>query len=976
MYRVASLCLAILVIILFASSCSFAAGKILCSTAWDDQFLYFGFVVDDQNIVGSNKMPNSKPWDDDDIELHIDMKHDGSTTLSPSVIRMAVSPAGGSSFAVGKDGQWEPKNIFTYKYGATVQGTLNNSEDIDRTFSVEVALPWSELGGKPTVGQIVGVDVFRTMHGDVTGFVALAPEVKTPADVTNPSKWVNMQFVAAGATADQMTSEKLLCPQLAGSPPLIDGLLKAKEWSSAAIFQMNQPQAEEPEQDNTPTAKVESKQQKYPNGSLVISPFYYWFQGDSRKPNANDHVRKSDGSLMMTDEPIGGAGPWMSYDRVQWYKDELQDARKAGIDALLPVYRGDAASRKGYADQGLDCMAQALKELRAEGKEYPLIGMMLDTTSMQTAYGAKPSLLDEEVQRTLYGMINDFFSHVPEEFLLVSQLDPSRQKLGAYTVFLSASDSFSDMDPGFVKYCNAAFARDFRDARLLWIGDSGFKQKVPDLDGYITLQAGLGAKFDDSGWLDIAAVGPGFDDSKINPQSAKTRDRQNGKTYQNDWTELIAKKPDIIVVDSWNGFQDGSEVCPSKQYGFNYAEMTAVEAMRYRGMRELDAAFLRHNIPDVVSPQSIQQVDLVVKNVGTRVWRAGEGFGLSYRWFKNDKFVEDGVVKVPLIRDIQPGHMLSISTGILAQDKNGQSIPPGQYELHFEMLQSTDKWFSDTGSVPLVVAVRVGLPTDARARFISSNLPTFLKSGASYPYKVILRNDGANPWKRGTSVEAICRLYRANVYTHDSPKDQADIIDLKTARMMLPADVEPGRTLELNGTLDIVDSAGKPIVADAGDDLASYRLRWAIWSDKKWLGESDGSPYCQNIRIVPADSGAQFLGCIAPKEMEAGKTTECAVTIRNSGLAQWKGGAQQLGYHWYRQDGSEVTWDGPKQSVRGVAPGEMAAMQMKVTAPTADGQYYLVWDIARGGTWASTTPSTRGGETLSTAVTVKKGKSK
>jgi hypothetical protein len=975
MYRVANLCLAALVVTLLASSCVFATGKILCSTAWDDDFLYFGFVVDDQNVTGANKAPNSKPWEDDDIELHIDMKHDGASTLSPSVFRMAVSPAGGSCFAVGKDGQWEPKSISTYKYGATVQGTLNNSEDIDRTFSVEIALPWSELGGKPAVGQVVGVDVFRTMRGDVTGFVALAPQVKAIEDVGNPAKWVNMELVTTGAALDQVTTEKLLCPRLAGSPPLVDGLLKAKEWSSAAIFQMNQPEAET-EQTPVPTGKVESKEQRYPNGSLVISPFYYWFQGDSRKPNPFDHVRRTDGTLILTDEPIGGAGPWMSCDRVQWYKDELQDARKAGIDALLPIYRGDAASRKGYADKGLDCLAQALKELRAERKEYPLIGMMLDTTSMQTAYGTKPNLRDEEVQRSLYGMIDDFFSHVPEEFLLVSQLDPSRGKLGAYLVFLSGSDSFSDMDSGFVKYCNAAFERDFKGSRLLWIGDSGFKQKVPELDGYVTLQAGLGPRFDDSGWLDVAAVGPGFDDSKINPESPRVRERQNGKTYQNDWNELIAKKPDIIVVDSWNGFHEGSEICPSKQYGFNYAEMTAVEAMRYRGMRELDAAFLRHNIPDVVAPLSIQQVDLVVKNVGTRVWRAGEGFGLSYRWFKNDKFVEDGAVKVPLIRDVQPGHMLNVSTGILAQDKNGQAIPPGQYELHFEMLQSTDKWFSDTGGVPLVVAVRVGLPTDARARFISSTLPIFVKSGGTYPYKVTLRNDGANPWKRGTSMEAICRLYKADAYTHDSPKEVADIVDLKTVRMLLPADVEPGRILELNGTLNLVDSAGKPIAADAGDDLSSYRLRWALWSDKKWLGESDGSPYCQTIRIVPAESGAQFVGCVAPKDMEAGKTTACSVTIKNCGTAPWKGGAQQLGYHWYRQDGTEAVWDSPKVSVHSVAPGEMASMQMKVAAPATDGKYYLVWDIARGGTWASTISSVRGGDTLCTAVTVHKGKAK
>ena len=105
LYRVASICLAILVVLLFAASAVPASGgRILCYTMWDDRYLYCGFVIDDTNIVGSNNRPNSKPWEDDDIEVLLDPKLERAATPTPNTVRMAISAAGGSSFAVGKDG--------------------------------------------------------------------------------------------------------------------------------------------------------------------------------------------------------------------------------------------------------------------------------------------------------------------------------------------------------------------------------------------------------------------------------------------------------------------------------------------------------------------------------------------------------------------------------------------------------------------------------------------------------------------------------------------------------------------------------------------------------------------------------------------------------------------------------------------------------------------------------------------------------
>ncbi|MDO8683019.1 MAG: sugar-binding protein [Armatimonadota bacterium] len=969
--RVAAICLLTLtLILLICVGVSASGGRVLFLSAWDDTYLYIGFVVDDPNITGVNKSPNSKPWEDDDIELFIDTKHEKATAPGPNTYRMAVSSAGGSGFAVGKDGAWQPLKIFTYKYGSTIQGTINNAEDADRGFSVEIALPWAEIGGKPEIGQTVGINVLRIIRGETEGFVTLSPETKSVGDLYNPSKWIALTFTGPGAN-QTLSSGTLVCPKLAGAAPLIDGLPKNREWQAAAALQIGQPQAPDATASTTttqPTERVEAKESVYPAERLVLTPYYYWYQADSRKSVPVEHVQNPDGSCSLTDQPISGVGPWMSYDNVQWHKNELQEIRKAGIDVILPVYRGDTSSRKGYADRGLSCLAQALKELKAEGKDYPLVAMFFDTGAMSAAYGAKPDLKDAEVQRSFYGMISAFFSRIPEEFLLVSQLDSSRARINANVIVLSDSRNFADLDSSFVKYCDDMFTREFGGAKILWVGETGFKEKVSNLDGYISFGAGLEPKFDDSGWLDLAAVGPGFDESASVSKNPRIRSREGGKTYQNDWSALLDKKPDWIFIDSWNGLCEGSEICPTVQYGYNYTEMTAVQAMRFRGMRELDAAFLRNNVPPVIVPQAIHQVDLAVKNVGVRPWRSGQGFALSYRWFQNDKFFDDGIVKVPLMRNVLPGHTVNLSTGVIAQDRNGQTIPPGVYELHFEILQMPDKWFADAGDVPLVVPVRVGLPTEPKARFISSTLPAVAKTGGSYPFRTIIRNDGAVAWKRGSSVEILCRLYKVQ----DAPERNVEPIDLKPVKIPLANDIEPGRLLDFQGTLTLVDKDGKAIPARSQDDLWSYRVRWVLWADKKWLGESDGSPFCQTIDVVSADVGAQFLSCQMPKEIEAGKPVTASVTLKNSGSAPWKGGQVQLGYRWIRPDGSEATSGAKSVSLKSAAPGQALTVQAKVTAPEANGQYCLVWDVAQNGVWASTTPSVRGAETLVIPVTVKK----
>jgi hypothetical protein len=136
----------------------------------------------------------------------------------------------------------------------------------------------------------------------------------------------------------------------------------------------------------------------YPVEKLTLSYYYYWYQGDPKKSVPAEGVKLPDGSSQFTSVPLDGIGPWFSALRTQWHKDQLPDVRKAGIDVILPVYLGDATSKKSWSTQGLDCLVQAMKELSSTQKEVPSVWMFLDAKALDNQYGGKhPDLKQDEL---------------------------------------------------------------------------------------------------------------------------------------------------------------------------------------------------------------------------------------------------------------------------------------------------------------------------------------------------------------------------------------------------------------------------------------------------------------------------------------------------------------------------------------------------------------------------------------------------
>src|SRR5205085_5391437 len=85
-----------------------------------------------------------------------------------------------------------------FKYRVVPNGKLNLSGGPPSGYTVEMAIPWVELGGTPKVGQKMRFNVVAlSAAGGSPPILSLSPAVKTAEDVQNPSLWSEIVFVDA-----------------------------------------------------------------------------------------------------------------------------------------------------------------------------------------------------------------------------------------------------------------------------------------------------------------------------------------------------------------------------------------------------------------------------------------------------------------------------------------------------------------------------------------------------------------------------------------------------------------------------------------------------------------------------------------------------------------------------------------------------------------------------------------------------------
>lgn len=761
----------------------------------------------------------------------------------------------------------------------------------------------------------------------------------------------------------------------------------------------------------------------------VFALYYYDFQGDRRKAVPYQGIRDAQGLTTLTDHPWESVGPWMSFDRAQWHKNQFQMMAAGGIDVALAVYRGDAASRRAYAIKGLDVMTEALKELRSAGlapftiaREYPQIGMALDLSSLATHYGGPVSLKDPDVQRSLYGMVRDFYTHVPEEFRASVQLPAAHRtavpKLGnssspngiAYVVRLFGDAAVKDADGSFMAYANRRFAEEF-GARLAWIGTPALQAHGATCDAVAPFPAaGQPATVNTEGWLRTGSLGPGYDSGSSNREVA-IRPRDNGRTTLEDFQTINNAGPEWVLIDSWNGYAQGTDIAPTFEHGLLYRDLTRVNVLRYKQTADYSCHIVKAAVPRYIEPGRIYQIDIAIQNTGNTDWDVFNSAAPSSRWLKNGEPVGDTPTRASITGQVR-GDTKTYLLGVAAPIKTGKPLPPGEYELEINMARRVgdeDVWFDLNDSAPYRVPITVGPAPEGRPYWINSTLTTLAKRGAEYPAQIRVRNDGHDTWKKGAASVGY-RWHKVSTYLKGTSVD-SDVVVAEGKRIPLEADVAPGRLVTVDARVATTDAAGAPLPTWSAQDDWVYVLEWDLYDGQKYLSTVGGATYREPVEVLDRDPGASFLGCDLSNQLVAGRTEKVRVGLVNQGPEKWVKDRDKIVVHWYYMDGTEAAWnddtlplpeDVPPFSLEAVQapadsvlrlPGEPEKKEKKkkgpeektrtemavhpiilrdvpVHVPFYFGPMYCVFDFQHDGLHASTGPASKDNDILVIPVNV------
>ena len=116
---------------------------------WDEKYLYLAFECQDPDIWTAHRGRDSFMWTEDVVEAFIDVD-----PSEPGYVELEVSPRGDlfdGLFLAHRTKvlmSWNPE----IRVAVSVDGTVDRRDDVDRSWTVEMAIPVADLAPAPKVG--------------------------------------------------------------------------------------------------------------------------------------------------------------------------------------------------------------------------------------------------------------------------------------------------------------------------------------------------------------------------------------------------------------------------------------------------------------------------------------------------------------------------------------------------------------------------------------------------------------------------------------------------------------------------------------------------------------------------------------------------------------------------------------------------------------------------------------------------------
>jgi hypothetical protein len=266
---------------------------------------------------------------------------------------------------------------------------------------------------------------------------------------------------------------------------------------------------------------------------------------------------------------------------------DFTDMREAGIDFVLPVYWG-APGHPGrttgptcphyWSTDGIPPMVEALDTLAARGTPLKM-GMFYDTTILANADLTTPAGMEY-----FYVNVRDFYSRIPPRHWAAIGGKP--------VVWLYDALWVQGFDQSSFDYLAERFAQDFAGLRpyvvreVQWhTGRTSRSQQVIATDGVYAWGAAVFG-YNPDPRLTVAQIGPGFRNTAYCNGGPERNcfdvDREGGARYEEALRASVESDRQIMAIETWNEFSEGTEIAETRQDGRRYLELTAIYADRFK----------------------------------------------------------------------------------------------------------------------------------------------------------------------------------------------------------------------------------------------------------------------------------------------------------------------------------------------------------------------------------------------------------
>jgi hypothetical protein len=299
---------------------------------------------------------------------------------------------------------------------------------------------------------------------------------------------------------------------------------------------------------------------------IVGTYYFYWYDA----PSKTHVINLPQGTDALTDHPPSLKD--FSWKSVSWHKKQLGDMEEAGIDVALMVFWGapsehEPGARLYWSFEGLKPLAAAREQLLREGRHPPAIGLFYDTSTLaNNSWGEHIDLTTEYGRQWFYATVRDFYSCIPARHWAMIDGKP--------IVLLYAAAFAKNHDQTFVDYTKARFAADFSGRAPYLAPQDSWKVQG---DNSCAWGGALGLKR-----AGIGELGPGYDHSAVPGRAPLVVPREGGEFYGRNWEDFLRHPSNIVMIETWNEFHEGTDICESKEYGRQYIELTRQYATRFK----------------------------------------------------------------------------------------------------------------------------------------------------------------------------------------------------------------------------------------------------------------------------------------------------------------------------------------------------------------------------------------------------------